>query len=131
MIVDVYNREDSHIMLPQDTVDTIHAFPDGVDAVSTGVAQWDKEQLDIPPTDQQMKEQAVDSRLAQWDAAVRSELQELLTMASELQKEVSGAKTQTKRAYFKRKLDKLKPQIFQMMAALQKINTQADGTVIS
>lgn len=67
------------------------------------------------------KEQAVDSRLSQWKTAVQAELQDLISQAAELRKEISQAKTATKRKYYEKKFEKIKPRVMQMVAALQKL----------
>lgn len=71
----------------------------------------------------QEKEQAVDNRLTQWKEAVQSELQHLITEAADIRKQISTAKTATKRQYFEKKFAKVKPQVMQMVAALQKLET--------
>lgn len=69
------------------------------------------------------------TRQAEWAAAIDAELQYLLGEMSALVKEQNTAQTTTKRKYFKKKIDKIKPQVMQMLAAqahLNKSNEQTD-----
>lgn len=73
------------------------------------------------------REQAVDSRVAQWTNAVEFELQDLIKQAAAIRQEISGAKTATKKAYFQKKFKKLQPQVLQMVAALQQLKTTPEN----
>lgn len=73
---------------------------------------------------QEQKEKLVDSRLGQWKLAAEAELQDLISQAAALRKEISGAKTATKRKYYEKKFAKVKPQVMQMVAVLQKLEAE-------
>lgn len=72
-----------------------------------------------------IREQAVDTRVSQWTNAVEYELQGLITQAATIRKEISSAKTTAKKAYFQKKFKKLQPQVMQMVAALQQLQSTA------
>jgi hypothetical protein len=69
-------------------------------------------------------EQHVASRTEQWSKAIEAELQDLVVQASLLRKEISGAKTNTKKKYYEKKFAKVSAQVRQMVTALQQVEAK-------
>lgn len=70
----------------------------------------------------QDKEIAATTRVSQWKDAVQGELQDLISRASEIRQLIASAKTETKRAFYKKKFAKIQPQVLQMVAAIQHLD---------
>ena len=64
------------------------------------------------------------SRKLQWKSAVEAELQELLIQASDIQRQISTAKTSYKQRYFTKKINKIKPIVQQYVALLELLGNE-------
>jgi len=61
------------------------------------------------------------SRLNTWEHAISDELTELLRSASEYHTLIATAKTTAKKAYFQKKLQKVRTSVLQMIAAKERV----------
>ena len=62
--------------------------------------------------------------LAQWNAALDQELQDLLTVASDIRRDISDSKTMTKRKYYTKKFNAVKAQVMQMLTVKSQIEAK-------
>jgi seryl-tRNA synthetase len=69
-------------------------------------------------------QQLLTDRTALWRGAVEQELQSLIATASQIRKEVSTAKTATKKKYFSKKFKSITTQVMQMLTALERVKAQ-------
>lgn len=63
-------------------------------------------------------------RLELWRKTVQVELQDLMQQASALRHTIDTAKTETKKRLYRKKFKKVTDQVLQMLAALQRLDTQ-------
>lgn len=84
-----------------------------------------------PVSREQLIDAVVAQRSDQWKAAVEAELQDLITEASIIRKEISTAKTNTKKKYFEKKFKKVNQEVRQMVAALHRIQQVAAATPLT